>query len=265
MGATTREVKLYFTQIDHALAYSIGQLVKFGQEVDTGHWQGVETEGRPDMVTDEVRNLSWVAKMPEVREEAAIMIQPNLPWAEDHFRERVSRAPTNPGEQYKNWPWWGGQMRQTSAGTESDRFIFTHTYQERFWPKRTNGHYNHGIRYRFGDLDDVVRLLDQHPFTRQATLPIFFPEDTGAVHGGRIPCTLHYHFLRRGNALHLWYPIRSCDAVRHFRDDIYMSVRLAQWMIEELNWVEVRPGDLHFTAYSFHVHRGDKHVLTRHE
>jgi thymidylate synthase len=102
-----------------------------------------------------------------------------------------------------------------------------------------------GIRYEYGDLDDVVNLLYEHPFTRQATFPIFFPEDTGAVHGGRIPCTLHYHFLRRGDSLHLWYAIRSCDAVRHFRDDVYMATRLCQWVTErsfvQRSLVTIRP------------------------
>jgi thymidylate synthase len=193
-------------------------------------------------------------------------------------------VPSNPGEQYKNWPWWRGQDEVTRiAGPTGKEPQFSHTYQERFWPKyagegdegpyRTyEGRDNHGIRYRYGDLDDVVDLLRREPHTRQATFPIFFPEDTGAVHGGRVPCTLHYHFLVRNGRLHLWYPIRSCDAVRHFRDDLYMACRLAQWMLIQLRtepeeqgvydfWRDVEPGWLYFTAYSFHVHMGDIHLL----
>ena len=30
---------------------------------------------------------------------------------------------------------------------------------------------------------DVIDLLEREPFTRQAYLPIWFPEDTGAFHG----------------------------------------------------------------------------------
>jgi thymidylate synthase len=115
-------------------------------------------------------------------------------------------------------------------------------------------------------LGDVIDLLCRRPYTRQATLPIFFPEDTGAKHGGRIPCTLHYHFMLRNGKLHMWYPIRSCDAVRHFRDDVYMAMRLCQWVLSELRekeqvWVDVDPGVLSFTAYSFHAHMGDWHLL----
>lgn len=63
----------------------------------------------------------------------------------------------------------------------------------------------------------------------------------------------------------MWYPIRSCDAVRHFRDDLYMACRLMLWVLQELidkdkdQWINVCPGTLHFTAYSFHIHKGDMH------
>jgi thymidylate synthase len=268
-----------FDSVGNAILLSLDELRLYGDEVDTGHWQGVSTEGKPDLVTMEMMNLRWTAMMPWDFHDAQLQCDPNLPWAEDHFQERVSRVPSNPGEQYKNWPWWVGQVsafdRHPAMGDEGAKPKFSHTYQERFWPKYAGSPYpsegaHLGTRYKYGDLDDVVNLLRKHPFTRQATFPIFFPEDTGAVHGGRVPCTLHYHFLRRGDSLHLWYPMRSCDAVRHFRDDVYMAVRLCQWVLNELIWVSredswagVKPGFLHFTAYSFHVHKGDLHCYER--
>jgi thymidylate synthase len=239
----------------------------------------VPTEGRPDLVTKEIINLQWSAKMPEAKEEAAELIMPNLPWAEDHFQERIAGMPTNPGEQYRNWPWWRGQdevsmsERVGTHSTERDEEgtptrQFTHTYQERFWPKYAglaeDMDQHVGIRYPYGDLNDLIGHLSENPLSRQGTFPIFFPEDTGAVHGGRIPCTLHYHFLMRKNKLHLWYPIRSCDAIRHFRDDVYMAVRLTHYVLDRLYevsdlWRPVEPGYLNFTAYSFHMHKGDMH------
>ena len=267
-----------------AIEWAKHQLTIYGEDVDPGHWQGVSTEGHPDLTTKELMNLNFtvpVYNTPTLKD-LRVAIRPNLPWADDHFLERVSREPLNPGEQYKNWPWWHGQVDETQR-----QGAFTHTYMERFWPKlagplvgvhpehmheRTVPH--QGIRYEYGDLDDVVNLLLREPLTRQATFPIFFPEDTGAVHGGRIPCTLHYHFLLRNNQLNMWYPIRSCDYVRHFRDDLYMAARLMLWVIEECRrravvfdkkgdgfidppWDEVTPGLLFFTAYSFHYHKGD--------
>ena len=109
------------------------------------------------------------------------------------------------------------------------------------------------IHFDYGDLGDIIKLLADQPLTRQAYLPVWFPEDTGALHGGRLPCTLGYQFIMRDGRFHIIYPIRSCDFVRHFRDDIYMTVRLLQWVKEraaELNsvWDEVRLG-----TYTMHI------------
>jgi hypothetical protein len=67
---------------------------------------------------------------------------------------------------------------------------------ERYWPKYINWAQDEepqdamfGIRYNYGDLNDVVDLLARSPATRQAVLPVWFPEDTGAVHGERVPCS----------------------------------------------------------------------------
>ena len=248
-----------FGNLEAAVDWSLDSLEEHGTVVDAEHWQGIPTEGRPDMMTKEIVNLSFSAPIPETTEVLGYEVKPNLPWAEIEFQERVGGEAHNPHQSLPQWPWWRGQTDETMEEGE-----FTHTYSERFWPN-TSGEDPvgkiKGIRYRYGDLDDVVNLLRRYPHTRQATFPIFFPEDTGAVHDGRIPCSLHYHFLLRQDYLSLWYPIRSCDAIRHFRDDLYMAGRLCQWILDELGWQDVKPGMLHFTAYSFHVHRGDAHLL----
>lgn len=249
----------------------IDRLKRSGSPVDPGHWQGVPTEGHPDLVTTELFNANFTAKIPQTQRQLELSVRPNMPWAEVEFQERVGRERHNPHHSMQSWPWWHGQIDEQMSHTYSERFWPTSKYQDSLGTQMKASH-PFGIRYRYGDLDDVLTLLQQHPYTRQATLPIFFPEDTGAVHGGRIPCTLHYHFMLRNDRLHLWYPIRSCDAVRHFRDDVYMAGRLCQWVIEQLRvmdndynaqelWEGVMPGYMFFTAYSFHVHAGDRHLL----
>jgi hypothetical protein len=245
--------------LSDGITETLSALRRWGTEVDSGHWQGYETAGHPDLVTNEILNANFVGRIPLIQSELADECQPNLPWAEIEFLERVGGEPHNPHHSLQKWPWWNGQIETP----------FSHTYSERFWPNEISG-YREGIRYRWGDLADVLNLLQEFPHTRQATFPIFFPEDTGATHRGRIPCTLHYHFLLRDDLLHLWYPIRSCDAIRHFRDDVYMAGRLCQWVIgyflqdedeETYHWMKVKPGNLYFTAYSFHAHAGDRHLL----
>jgi thymidylate synthase len=179
-------------------------------------------------------------------------VKPNLPWAEDHFLERVAGRPDNPGVEWRNWPFH--QSADTFRNADGQ---FSHTYMERYWTPPIDG-----IRYRFGDLNDVVNLLDGQPHTRQAFLPVWFPEDTGVVHQGRVPCTLGYHFIMRNKRLSIVYYIRSCDYIRHFRDDVYMTIRLLIWMLTRLRerssvWNDVMPGSMVMHITSLHMFIND--------
>jgi len=127
---------------------------------------------------------------------------------------------------------------------------------------------NHkGIRFDYGDLGDVIDLLEKEPFTRQAFLPIWFPEDTGVTHGERVPCTIGYHFMRRDKFFHISYFIRSCDYIRHFRDDIYLAIRKLMWILDELKkrdpegWKNVVPGYYSMHIISLHCFNKEKGLL----
>jgi thymidylate synthase len=211
----------------------------------------------------EVLNISFQVALVEDLQLLRDDIQPNLPWADQHFEERVGGEPLNPGETWKNWPW---ALAADAHRTEGDKF--THTYMERYWPKQAGYQaipgcdMNFGIRYPYGDLNDVIEQLLRDPFTRQAYLPIWFPEDTGVVHGGRVPCTLGYHWILRGENLHTTYYIRSCDFFRHFRDDLYLTARLTLWLLQELRrkdqkWNKVSPSIFSFHCVSMHCFIND--------
>lgn len=244
--------------------------------VRTETWQGVSTEGKPEMATREIEDL--VLHFPVGVEELKyhrFQVGPNLPWADDHFeRDRASGEPLNPGHTWAQWPY----ALKADSFRDGDG-QFNHTYAERYWPKHANqtmngalgsedmpggdGIIRTGIRYTYGDLNDVVDLLARTPLTRAAFLPVFFPEDTGIVHRDRVPCTLGYLFRMRGGYLSIAYYIRSCDFVRHFQDDVYLTIRLLLWMLDRLRerdaatWDRVRPGDFLMHAGSMHVFVND--------
>lgn len=225
------------------------RMLNEGRRIHSATWQGIDISARPDAEMVELLNvgvdmdLRGITDLQHWRDE----IQPNLPWADAHFEERVCGAPINPGVEWANWPW------AKSAGGFLKGGVFNHNYMERYWPKQagavgdpthnigdweelapaTYRELNCGIRGKYGDLSDVVELLRRDPLTRQAYLPIFFPEDTGVGDGGRKPCTLGYQFIMRDDKLHVYYPMRSCDLLRHFRDDCYLTVRLALWVLEQ--------------------------------
>lgn len=239
----------------------VGQLLEdftgAARPVDVGQWQGLDIKGDRSKVTWELREASLVIGMPETMSEAQAMIQPNLPWAEDHFEERVGGVPLNPPPSNRWWPFAQADHADHLKGGK-----FSHTYPERFWPKQAGGMpWNmHGIRFEYGDLDNVIDRLSKNPLTRQAYLPVWFPEDTGAPEGERVPCTLGYLFMVRDGKLHVTYNIRACDFMRHFRDDVYMAIRLGQFVAECLPIV-VEMGELTMHISSFHIFDGDRAMV----
>lgn len=253
--------------------------------IDTGEWQAIQGTDHGRMLEIEDASFEW--EIPAGIRTLQAMVEPNLPWAEDHFQERISGEPLNPPPSHEWWPF----AQKSNEEHRGEWGQFSHTYPERFWPRMANvgektveGRQvtvpHTGIRFEYGDLADVVELIRDRPFTRQAFLPVWFPEDgRAAKYGHRVPCTLGYHFMLRGNRLKCVYYIRSCDLVRHFRDDVYMAARLTQYIVDSVNleWAEassearLKPGKLVMHISSLHAFAADKDILqfqydkTKHE
>tara|TARA_R110000782_G_scaffold169215_1_gene261119 strand:- start:174 stop:974 length:801 start_codon:yes stop_codon:yes gene_type:complete len=214
-----------YESADVAISATKKKLYELGQVVNSDRWQSTEiSQGMWELF-----GHSFSFKMPQTISQMQIDINPNLPWADDHFEERVGRLPLNPPPSNAWWPF----AQKNNNKFKSDE-QFSHTYPERIWPHKLRG-----MRYKYGNFDDVIKLLYKEPLTRQAFLPIWFPEDTGVVHKERVPCTLGYQFIVRNDFLHIIYYIRSCDFLRHFKDDIYMACRKANYVLQELNRLEV--------------------------
>jgi hypothetical protein len=232
--------------------------------VEVGEWQAKKLQDA-DWVSKEIQNVIFEIDVPDRISDLKQLVDPNLPWAEDHFLERVSGIPYNPPPSSEYWPYT--QSNHEEFVDKAGRF--SHTYPERFWPvmanagaTRPNGREifvpHNGIRYEYGDLGDVVTQLKKSLLTRQAYLPVWFPEDTGAVSEQRVPCTLGYHFMVRFGQLNCTYLIRSCDFMRHFADDVYMAARLVQWMSDQ---IKQPTGSLTMWVGSFHIFQGDIPIL----
>ena len=242
------------------------------QPVSLGEWQSQQT----DKKMRELLHVVFEWQMPDTPERLAQDTGARLPWAEDHFQERVGGQPLNPSPSEQWWPFREKRDGDTNTSHKSEGNAFSHTYPERMWPKLANPVGSGlmdphdmrpmmGVRFEYGDLDDVVTQLAKSPNTRQAYLPIWFPEDTGAVHGKRVPCTLGYHFIIRDGVLDISYFMRSTDLVRHFQDDVYLAVRLAQWVVEELRQENphrpLKVGKLVFHTANMHIFDDDVPIL----
>lgn len=264
---------MIFPDFKHAIGRASGTLRQLAQTVHTKQWQGIDISKRPEAQMKEV--LDWYFKVPLVgyqknQDLLRDHVKPNLPWADDHFEERVCGRPINPGETWKTWPW-----ANSANEFRDEKGRFEVNYMERFWAGGSfddtpapgvNVSHLTGIRGRpYGDLGSIVKLLVKDPTTRQAYLPIYFPEDTGA--GGRVPCSLGYFWIQRHGYLHTHYAIRSCDFLRHFRDDIYLAVRLSMWLRDQLalqapdEWNRVQLGHFSMWIGSLHLFINDYRKL----
>ena len=239
------------------------------------NWQGNPTNKQnKDMLVR--RNIRLSMVIPEDIDTLVEGTKPDLPWAEDHFQERISGNPTNPGETFKWWPYHSNIQEDKSILNK----IFSHTYQERYWPKKANPDTlniifdgpeqvvgnslpRQGIRFQYGDLNNVINLLTINPTTRQAYLPIWFPEDTWAANNQeRVPCSLGYYFYFERGYLHCNYTIRSCDLFRHFRNDIYLTARLLQHVAEK---TYLKVGNLNMDIYNLHLFQNDVYIFNQKE
>ena len=253
-----------------AISKASAAMRDYSRPVKTDRWQGIDISRKPEAEMREI--IGWDFRVPMAHgdkpiKEFQLQIEPNLPWADAHFEERICGKPINPGETWKSWPW-----AQSAAQFLDDKGRFEVNYMERYWcgadkgfedtpePGTTSALF--GIRGRpYGDLSSIIALLGKDPLTRQAYLPVYHPEDTGA--GGRVPCSLGYHWIMRGGYLHVHYPIRSCDFHRHFRDDIYLTVRLTLWLLEQLAsnyprpWRDVSLGYFSMWIGSLHMFVND--------
>lgn len=253
----------HYPNLALAIAGCARTLYNTGLISPTKEWQSSES----NRLLFEAIGVGFQAPMPGGISTLSELVVPNLPWAEDHFQERVGGVPLNPGNEYKNWPFYKGKQNdkfRTVAPAGCTEGMFSHTYMERMWTPKLKGY-----RYTYGNLSSVVAHLYHKPYSRQAYLPIWFPEDTGVVHGERVPCSLGYHFILRNGYLHCTYYMRSVDFLRHFRDDVYLAVRLTQWVLQELKlrkgeWKGVSPGLLRMDMVNLHVFEGEQELLKKH-
>jgi thymidylate synthase len=226
-------------------------LLYSGKPVPSAKWQASQLEKQAVMI--EVSDIFATMQMESSIDGLKVATRADLPWAEEHFMERIGGEATNPGISYLSWPYCGDFSLFLKDGK------FSHTYQERFWPKPIKG-----IRYDAGNWLDVVTRLCEDPTSRQAYLSIWHPEDQ-SNNGVRVPCSLGYWFRVKDGELNVTYFLRSCDARRHLRNDIYMAQRLAQAMLSFLlsSKHDVGLGKLNIWIGSLHCFETDIYSLQK--
>lgn len=157
------------------------------------------------------------------------------PWADAEFEERINPAGNiNPGEAWK--------LREDVWTEYLHNGKMAYTYNERIM-------FNN-------QLNKIIKRLKEDRDSRQLWLSIWNPAIDPDKLGGvsRVPCSLGYNFQFRDGKLNMHYVMRSCDFNTHFINDVYLAIKLLEYVAKECG-MEV--GSFTHTMFSLHVYRKD--------
>lgn len=223
-------------------------LHEMGTIVHPETMQDIDVKDNPDFRTLELSPATFMILNGDDRDEWLLSLGGNLEWCKADFHERVhspiyhSCPGPNPGQAWE-------LRRETWAPFIHDG-RFAYTYGERF-----------GAQSEINDspktaLQRVVEQLSMNTGTRQAVLPIFDGYRDLPNLGGkkRVPCSLHYQFMRRRGVLDMIYVMRSTDFHTHFMYDTWMALNMRDFVAGLLG---IEPGRyIYFTA-SLHIYAKD--------
>lgn len=153
----------------------------------------------------------------------------SVAFAETDFSDRLSVNPVNPGR-----------------AIELDTVGVLSKY------RRSNGKLDYTYSERMCyQIEPIVKLLLEHPDTRQAFMSIWNPElDLPNVEILRVPCSIGFHFMIRDNKLYLVYYMRSLEVTKCLGNDIYTSTRLLETIASRLG---IETGTVTFCVGSMHL------------
>ena len=156
----------------------------------------------------------------------------NIPWANAEADDRLFGNDLNPGEAWKkNEEFWQPFLRKG---------FFSYSYAER-WQEQ--------IPY-------VIAELKENPNTRQAIMTMYDRHQDMMNWGGldRVPCSTSYQFMLRDGKLNLVYNQRSCDFIKFFATDVYLTITLLEYIATN---IDAEPGTFFHFLGSLHLFMGD--------
>ena len=112
---------------------------------------------------------------------------------------------------------------------------------------------NYGL-YIFGEnWEWVVTELESDPESRRAVISIYSNNHKHSNDKDH-PCTMSLQFLIRNDRLHLIWNMRSSDLVFGFCNDMFCAGMILQLMLNELDEMDLRLGDITFNLGSLHIY-----------
>lgn len=223
-------------------------LHEMGTRVHPQTMQDQNVSNDPGFETLELSPCSFMILKGGDRDDWVQSLGGNLDWCRADFNERIfnpyyygAEGP-NPGDAWK--------LRADVWEQFIHNGRFAYTYGERFGAQSDVSHSTKSAIQR------VIEQLRVHPDTRQAILPVFDGFRDLPHLGGkqRVPCSLHYQFMRRRGELDMVYVMRSSDFHTHFMYDIWMALSLQDFVSGIL---QIEPGRFTFFTGSLHIYAKD--------
>lgn len=206
-------------------------LAEMGIDVFPKSMQDKVIEGNSDYATKELQNYSYCLLNAKSKSITGV----TQPWADAEFEERINPAGNvNPGNAWR--------LRENIWKEYMHDGKMAYSYNERF--------------FRNGQLEKIIDRLKKDHDSRQLWLSVWDPNEDVDKLGGisRVPCSLGYNFQFRDGKLNIHYVMRSCDFRTHFVNDVYLAIKLLEYVAERAG-LEV--GSFTHTMFSLHVYRKD--------
>ena len=218
---------------EEALREILRDIQERGVWLHTGRMQDKNTEGDDNYSTRELINYSFCIVNVNDINKFAKKVKCSKKWANAEFNERVSPEFINPGLawEHRDKVWFEYLVKNNG------KFAYT---------------YNNRIRTQ---LNNVINELGKNQNTRQGIISIFEPtKDSDNIGTDRIPCSMYYQFIFRDNKLHIIYNMRSCDYNLHFRNDMYLAIKLLNHVAEK---TKLEVGNFYMNIGSLHIYKYD--------
>lgn len=217
-------------------------LAEMGVLVKPKSMQDKVIEGNEDFETMELQNYCYTLLDAKSSDITGVI----QPWANAEFEERIEDPYSN-DKDYKDRPMFinpgeAWKLREDVWKEYMHDGKMAYTYNERIWQN--------------DQLTKIIGRLKADHDSRQLWLSIWNPEiDTNKLGGvSRVPCSLGYNFQYRDGKLNMHYLMRSCDFNTHFVNDVFLAIKLLEYVAEEA-YMEV--GNFTHTMFSLHVYKKD--------
>ena len=218
-------------------------LAEMGIVVRPATMQDKYVKGNPDYETRELQNYSYCLLDAKSQDIPGVI----QPWADAEFEERVTDpflrheeyGPSTPNFINPGKAW---ELRPEVWTEYLHEGKMAYTYNELLWKN--------------DQLMKIMGALINDPDSRQLWVSLWNPEKDPDFLGGisRVPCSLGYAFQVRDGKLNMHYVMRSCDFATHFRNDVYLAIKLLEWVAEKTHYPV---GSFTHTIFSLHVYNKD--------